>query len=389
MFGYQDQKLKEISANHTAKEIKQQPRLWQETVEIIEDNKDKINKFISKIDNSSQARIIFTGAGTSAFVGDTAVPYLDKKLAVKVESIATTDIVSNPKDYLHQEETTLLISCARSGNSPESLATVRLAEKIVDDLYQIMLTCNRDGDLAQESIDNDRNLVLFMPKDAHDKGFAMTGSFTTMLLSSLLIFDLDNLEQSKEIVKKIIKLGTDVLENNVEILKEISNYQFNRLIYLGSSSLKGLATEAALKMLELTRGKVMSSYNSALGFRHGPKSMVNDQTLAINYLSNDPYTRKYETDLVKEMAAESGDHKIVVISEYQDDELAELVDIFIPLSDQQEGELEEVYLAFPYILNAQMLALFKSIQLGNTPDNPAPDGSVNRVVKGVKIYPWN
>lgn len=33
-----------------------------------------------------------------------------------------------------------------------------------------------------------------------------------------------------------------------------------------------------------------------------------------------------------------------------------------------------------------MLVSFKSLQLGITPDNPNPKGSVNRVVKCVTIY---
>ena len=64
----------------------------------------------------------FTGAGTSQYVGDTVVPYLrahGDTQAFSFESIGTTDIVAKPEDYLIKDEPTLLVSFARSGNSPK------------------------------------------------------------------------------------------------------------------------------------------------------------------------------------------------------------------------------------------------------------------------------
>jgi tagatose-6-phosphate ketose/aldose isomerase len=49
---------------------------------------------------------------------------------------------------------------------------------------------------------------------------------------------------------------------------------------------------------------------------------------------------------------------------------------------------DDVFLLFPYVIFAQRLALLKSIELGIDPDNPSPSGKVNRVVKGVKFYPF-
>jgi tagatose-6-phosphate ketose/aldose isomerase len=75
------------------------------------------------------------------------------------------------------------------------------------------------------------------------------------------------------------------------------------VVYLGSGPLEALAKEAALKILELTGGEVLSVANSALGFRHGPKAMVNRETLVLMFRSSDPLARRYEGDLLEELRA--------------------------------------------------------------------------------------
>ena len=388
ILGYDESKLKEIGGYITAKEIRQQPRLWRETFKLVKKNKEKINYFLEEVLKENDLRIIFTGAGTSAYIGDSIVPYLNRKLDVKAEAIATTDIVANPKNYLHSDKPTLLISCARSGNSPESIAAVELAEKFVDNLYQIFLICNPEGDLTEKASQDDKSLLLLMPEDSNDQGFAMTGSFTCMLLASLLIFHIDHLKNLEPGIQQIIEDGEKILEENIYKIKDIVSNNFNRVVFLGSSTLMGVARESALKTLELTSGKVITNWESSLGFRHGPKSVINDRTLVFSYLSNDNYTRKYEVDMLKEMVSERGGKKVIAISSYQDEEIDELVDYFISINKNESLLKDDVYSVFNYILIVHMFTLFKSIKLGISSDNPCPDGTVNRVVKGVTIYPY-
>ena len=91
-------------------------------------------------------------------------------------------------------------------------------------------------------------------------------------------------------------------------------FDFDRIVYLGNIALKGVAQESALKMLELTAGKVATMYDSQLGFRHGPKSIINDTPLTVAYLSDDAYRRQYELDLIKEMSGQRKGNKIVAES---------------------------------------------------------------------------
>jgi tagatose-6-phosphate ketose/aldose isomerase len=199
---------------------------------------------------------------------------------------------------------------------------------------------------------------------------------------------LNNLGKIEPDVEIIADLGERTLEEKIDQIKDIVSNDFNRAIFLGSCSLKGLARESALKTLELTGGRVMTNYDSSLGFRHGPKSVVDDRTLVFSYLSNNKHARQYEVDLIKEMAYENRNNKIIAVSDCPDREVENLADYFIYIADEKREYKDDVYLLFNYILNAQMFSLFKSIQLGVSPDNPSPDGVVNRVVKGVKIYPY-
>ncbi|WP_066497136.1 SIS domain-containing protein [Abyssisolibacter fermentans] len=387
--GYQKEELDKLGAGITALEINNQPRIWKETYEIIKDRKNEIQTFLNKAFKHEDLRIILTGAGSSAFVGDCTVPYLDKKICNKIEMIESTDIVSHPECYFKKDIPTLLISCARSGNSPESVATANLARDLIDNLYHIVLTCNPDGELAKTCQEREKEFVILMPNDSNDKGFAMTSSFTSMVLSTLLIFNLEKLDDLQEQIDRIILNGENVLQSNIELLKEVSKLDLKRVVYLGANALKGLARESALKILELTSGKVATSFDSCLGFRHGPKSIVDDKTLVIIYLSNDSYARKYEIDFLKEIYTQNGGHKVLAVTSYEDKLVKESCDYYICIEKEKVDYEDDSFLVFDYILNAQIFAIFKSIKLGVNPDNPSPDGSVNRVVKGVTIHEFN
>ena len=291
---------------YTLKEIEQQKKLWIETIEIVKKNYSKIEEFLKKYDLENR-KVIFTGAGTSEFVGNSITPFLGGN----VLSIATTDIVSNPENYLKKDEKVVLVSCARSGNSPESVATVKLADELVTDICHIVITCNKDGKLAENKKDDSKSLVLLMPEESNDKGFAMTSSFTCMSLTGLLIFNLKCIDKIESIIKATINEIDD--KKMMELIDVLVKLDVSRIVYLGSSCLKGVAEESALKCLELTAGNLSLHYNSPLGFRHGPKSIVNDTTMIITMLSNNENTRRYELDLLKEMYNENKKKTLVTL----------------------------------------------------------------------------
>ena len=306
MFTAEKEELEQLGAEITTREIRQQPELWQETVTLYHENQTALENFLKEVQAKAQGkrtRVIFTGAGTSQYVGDTVVPYLrahGDTQAFSFESIGTTDIVAKPEDYLIKDEPTLLVSFARSGNSPESLAAVEVANQVVETIHHLAITCAEEGQLAQISQKEENSFLFLMPTRSNDGGFAMTGSFSCMTLGTLLLFDQTAFEQKQDYVTALIKLGEEVLSREEE-LNEIVNLDFERIVYIGSGSLAGLTREAQLKILELTAGKVATIFDSSMGFRHGPKSFINEKTIMFGFVNNTPYTRDYDLDILEEV----------------------------------------------------------------------------------------
>lgn len=386
MLHYTKEDLLELGAEITTREIYQQPDVWREAFEFYQAKREEIAAFLQEIaDKYDYIKVILTGAGTSAYVGDTLLPYFKEVYDERkwnFNAIATTDIVANPATYLKKDVATVLVSFARSGNSPESVATVDLAKSLVDELYQVTITCAADGKLALQAHGDDRNLLLLQPAVSNDAGFAMTSSFTSMMLTTLLVFDPTEFAVKCERFEVVSSLARKVLDK-AEDVKELVDLDFNRVIYLGAGPFFGLAHEAQLKILELTAGQVATMYESPVGFRHGPKSLINDNTVVLVFGTTTDYTRKYDLDLVREVAGDQIARRVVLLSD-QAFGLENVKEVALGCG----GVLNDIYRVFPYIVYAQLFALLTSLKVENKPDTPSPTGTVNRVVQGVIIHEY-
>lgn len=367
----------------TEEEIRQQPAVWQETVNMLEAIRVQIDTFITPLLKEPDLRIILTGAGSSAFIGDVLAPKLSRTLSVPVSAIATTDIVSDPISYLPSHCPLLLISFARSGSSPESLAALRLAEQRNPRCYHLLITCNSQGELHQHYHQQANVLSLPLPPATCDRGFAMTSSMTSMILACLTVFktpgsELAQVEQLASSVAQMIEAQQDLTFSPLQC------NDIKRVIWLGSGLLRGIAHESALKLLELTAGKIAAFYESPLGFRHGPKSLVDAHTQVLVMISNDPITRRYDLDLLAELRHDNVAASVIALAGKTDSEIEQGDYYYLPAA----GALDESLLALGFLSVAQIFALANSLNNGITPDNPSPEGRVNRVVQGVIIHPW-
>ena len=384
MLNYTKEDLLKLGAEITTREIYQQPDVWEDTFQTYTEKREEIAAFLQGIaEKHDYIKVILTGAGTSAYVGDTLVPYFKEVYDERkwhFNAIATTDIVANPQIYLKKDVATILVSFARSGNSPESVATVDLAKSLVDDLYQVTITCAAEGELALQAQGDDRNLLLLQPAPSNDAGFAMTSSFTSMMLTALLVFDPTEFAIKAERFEVLVRLARKVLDNVADV-KELVDLDFNRVIYLGAGPFFGLSHEAQLKILELTAGQVATMYESPVGFRHGPKSLINDQTIVLIFGSTRDYTRQYDLDLVREVAGDKIARRVVLLSDQAFD-LENVKEVVLGCG----GVLTDIYRVFPYIVYGQLFALLTSLKVKNKPDTPSPTGTVNRVVQGVIIH---
>jgi len=378
LFGLTRETVVSKHAHYTVEEILRQPTVWKSIYEKIAGRRDEIKKFIGKIDKKT--RIILTGAGSSGFVADALAPVIRKELGfTQVESIHTTDIVASPHQYLVAEAKTLLISFGRSGNSPESIAAIQLAEQLIQDVRHIVITCNNQGELA--GFANERTLN-FQFDEANDQGFAMTSSVTGMLLAAYGIL---NIEQDlSTMVNKVASYAGEVLRNKHQTIADTYQPQIDRLIVLGAGNLFGAAREAALKLLELTAGKVISRYDTPMGFRHGPKAMLTPRTVILYFVAGNDYTKRYDLDMLRELS-QASKNKLIVVSDVYDEVIEQVADVYI--FNSVSDDVAEAFSPFIPLIVGQLFALSASLRLGCTPDNPFPGGEVNKIVQGVIVHP--
>ncbi len=365
----------------TGREIAQQPRLWRQ-VAADREGRATARALLDPVWSDPALRIVLSGAGTSAFVGEILAPTLTRRLGRRVEAVATTDLVADPAGCLAQDVPTVMVSFARSGDSPESVAATQIADRLLTSVRHLVITCNADGALAARHRERADSQVLVLPEEAHDSGFAMTSSFTCMLLAAW--FALDRSVDPGPLADQLARSGQALLAEREQDAVALAGRRHARVVWLGSGPLRGLARESALKLLELTGGEVVSYFDSPLGFRHGPKAVLDGQSLVVLYLSNDPHTRRYDEDLARELGSVLGEDDLLVVAAR-------------PPAAPHRGRLwrlpgldeaPDVAAAAGFVLVAQLIALGASLAHGRTPDNPFPGGEVNRVVQGVSVHPY-
>ena len=388
IFNFTEDQLKEKHSIYTATEIHQQPATWAKTIEQVRSMKDEIKTFIGRITSQPDYDIVLTGAGTSEFVGNALFSYLNRLTGYKAKSYGSTDLTPTPENFICPDRPTLLISFGRSGDSPESIGAIQSCEAVSDKMYHLFVTCNKDGALSKRAAkEGDRCQAIDLTPETLDKSFAMTSSFSNMYLATILCFNIDHLDETAKDVEDMINAGTKLLNEDYGYLRDqVDGFDFKRIVYLGTNTLKGIAQESALKMLELNAGRIVTMFDTPMGFRHGPKSIVDDDTLTVIYLSDGAYQRQYEMDLVKEMSGQRKGNKILVICNTPEPEAEKLADFYYCFNTPAK---DNIFLGLDYVLCAQLIALFKSLGNGITPDNPCPTGEVNRVVKGVTLYPYH
>lgn len=350
------------STSFTRQEIFAQPYLWPGTVKTILGDAERLRLF----DKLARARIVLTGAGTSAYAAEAIAAAWPRATA-----IPTTDLLVDGQRLLSEAD--VLISLARSGDSPESAAVVQLARSLRPEMYQLAIVCNANGALAQSEVDH----VVMLDPRTDDQSLVMTSSFSNLVLAGLTLARPDAVQKE---VAALSARATSLLDAINDASRIAAQQAVDRIVVLSSSPLAGWRYEASLKLLEMNAGRFPVSAESYLGLRHGPMVFVKPDTLVFCLLSSDPLRRAYELDLLRELR----DKKIgylVGIAEEQD--AGSLFNQIIPaIAPHTEDALRTPF----EIVAGQLLGYNLSLLSGLNPDNPSPEGVINRVVQGVTIH---
>lgn len=383
--------LEKEKAFHTAKEICQQGDMWRKLAGLLDNIEPEQQDKLRHIASDKEAHIIFTGAGTSAYIGDILAVSLNNLCKAHVSSIPTTDIVAAPYRYFKQDTKAVVVSFGRSGNSPESIDAVEKIEQIAPNVQHVYITCNKEGALAKRAKGAKHIHLCLMPEETHDVSFVMTSSFSSMLLFAFGLFKKAMEGQLDFDYQKLAQQSDDIVKNfyKNELFEKLAHVE--RIVYLGSSSLLGAAKEAALKAVEMTKGDIVTMAESSLGFRHGPKSIIQSKTMICVFVSPHIYTQLFDKDMINELIAEGDAGQIVIFAPQAFFEKYDFLDPKVAkiAYNQDLNDYDEALLAPLYVHYAQIIGFYMAVGLGYSPDNPCPTGQVNRVVQGVTLYDYS
>ena len=88
-----------------------------------------------------------------------------------------------------------------------------------------------------------------------------------------------------------------------------------------------------------------------------------EDTVVLVFGTTTDYTRKYDLDLVREVAGDQIARRVVLLSD-QAFGLENVKEVVLGCG----GVLNDVYRVFPYIVYGQLFALLTSLKVGNRPD---------------------
>ena len=294
--------------------------------------------------------------------------------------------MTDPRIFAPDQEY-VVVSFARSGNSPESMATFNLVKQVCPQARQIAITCNPDGALAKAIQQEKTGLYIALPPETNDQSLVMTSSYSTMAFTAAALGLLNTPQRIVDIADRLASAGERIVREYGDLLKQFAEKPFTRAAFLGSNGLWGTMQECHLKMAEMTDGRVASIFNSFVGLRHGPQVFVNDQAVVIAALASDPLVRQYELDLLRELKAKKQGIGTLVVCDKATPEIRQLASEIIELFPEGES-VEDDFRMMTDVMVGQILALFKCMSLGLRPDAPSTSGTISRVVQGVKIYDY-
>jgi len=379
----------ERGLEHTPREIWQQPDTWKTTYQICIKGRLELNGALRRAGigrgSTASPTVYLIGAGTSDYIGRALAPLLRAQWNTDVWAIPSTTLLTEMEDFHRPGREYFWISFSRSGQSPEGVALLERALERYREIQHLVITCNPQGKMAQLCAQNpDRATALVLDDAVNDRGLAMTSSFTNMLLAGQCAGHLDSLDEFGDVVAKLCECGQLFLPEAAEAAAEVTTLGCTRACFVGSSVLRGVADECALKVVELSAGKVTTLAETPLGLRHGPMSSVDGQCLFVAFLSSQSRRRGYELDLLREIDRKRLGRARIVVTTGDGSDAAELADYRLPLACA--ADFQDYYRPVLDVMLGQLLGLFASLRCGLKPDQPSPNGAITRVVQPIKLY---
>jgi tagatose-6-phosphate ketose/aldose isomerase len=381
-----DQEKRTKGIVYTPKEIHQQPATWLKTGQMMASRRLPLLEALEAVGVESpnpldRPAIILAGAGTSDYIGQAVSRIFRQQWNCEVMVVPSTELLTNMDDFVQSERRYLLISFSRSGESSEGIATLQHAsERFPKQISHLVITCNSAGSMARFL----GVTTVVLDDEVNDRGLAMTSSFTNMIIAGQYLANARNPARYEDTLHHLVDMAARLMPEAANLARELAQIGYSRMCFIGAGSLRAVAEESSLKVLEMNAGKIATIAQSPLGLRHGPLSFVNDQTLLVAYLSANLPGLDYEMDLLEEIARKKLVGNMVVIASTITKRLANITSNVLSL--EVPSTVPDAYRPPVDIIFGQLLGLFTSLANDMLPDSPST-GAIGRVVSHVKIYP--
>jgi tagatose-6-phosphate ketose/aldose isomerase len=373
---------------YTPGEIAQQPATWESTFALFKKHRAELLEFLQTAGLGNGARsaltVVLIGAGTSDYVGRSLELVLRRLWKCEVIAVPSTTLLTHAEQWLVPGRAYIWISFSRSGDSPESVSVIEKALVRHPEIRHIIVSCNAKGRMIQCAAGNRQAFAVALDDAVNDRGLAMTSSFSNMVVFGQCMAHIHDLAQYEITLSLLVEAGETFLPRAADAASALAAEPYERVCFLGSGALEGAAVESALKVLELTAGRVLAMSESVMGLRHGPMAALDKTTLLVALLSGDENVVRYEKDLLQELTRKRVVKTQVVVGGHRD----------LPLDGFAEQYISpDIPAAVPDdcrppvdVLFGQLLGLFFSLRCNLMPDQPSPDGVISRVVGNVRIY---
>ncbi len=334
----------------TRSEIASQPAVWRS---ILSEYAQYAMREPIEIEKITRNSYLVTGCGSTYYLSLSVAAIL-RKSGIRAWAFPASELVYFSNS--HPTGEAVLLAISRSGTTTETLWAVESYRKQKKGNNVFAITTQPDSTLAREA-----NLFL-AASQAQEQSVAQTRSFTSMFILSQILYGA--LVGDTHIASRLQVLPL-ALEELISYASDLpcqigGNLSLNRFFFLGGGPLYGLACEAMLKTKEMTCSWAEAYH--PLEFRHGPMSVVNEETLVVGFISDSQL--EAELKVLKEMK-QLGAKTMVMIEDSTDFDCSGIDYVFQLKTGLDEWERGAIYLPL-----VQWIVYYRALAKGLDPDQP-------------------
>lgn len=335
---------------YTLQEIKSQAKAWAAVLNTVKELAPSWQTFFHQ---GQEKLTLFFGCGSTYYLSLTAAATLQTLTGQAARGVPSAELFLYPQSWIPAGEAIRAIAVSRSGTTTETIRAVDYLSR----QYQARLaavTCYEDTPLAAPAL-----FTLVSPL-GHEESVAQTRSFSSMLVGCIALAALAG--EQADLLQELAHLpaaGERLLQEQEDLARSLGrDLSISQVFFLGSGPRYGLAAEAMLKLKEMSL--THSEAFHFLEFRHGPKSMVDNQTLVVGLLKD--AAQEAEVAVLRDMKALGA--RLLVLTES-----AEGLDWADHVVSFRAG-LPDLACLPLYLPVLQLFAFYRAVEKGLNPDAP-------------------